>query len=66
MQEDLIDPPEDEVWGETLYGEEILVGEEGIRETIDGDYIKPDEFERYAFDSSIAVDTEGYRNDYTE
>lgn len=31
--EQQIDPPEDEVWGYTLYGEEILVGEAGIRET---------------------------------
>ncbi|WP_172600963.1 helix-turn-helix domain-containing protein [Leuconostoc carnosum] len=50
--EQQIDPPEDEIWGYTLYGEEILVGETDIRETIDGEYMKPDEFERYAYDTS--------------
>ncbi|WP_419154479.1 hypothetical protein [Weissella bombi] len=63
MPEDLIDPPEEQVWGYTLYGEEILVGETGIRRTIDGEYIKPDEFDRYAYDSSTPVDTEEYRHE---
>ena len=59
-----IDPPEDEVWGYTLYGEEILVGETDIRETIDGEYMKPDEFERYAYDTSTPVDTYEPRNNF--
>lgn len=62
--EQQIDPPEDEVWGYTLYGEEILVGETDIRETIDGEYMKPDEFERYAYDTSTPVDTEAHRNEF--
>ncbi|SCC12786.1 hypothetical protein [Weissella bombi] len=63
MPNDLIDPPDDEIWGETIYGEEIMVGETGIRETIDGEYIKPDERERYADDSTTPVDTEEPRNE---
>lgn len=62
--EQQIDPPEDEIWGYTLYGEEILVGETDIRETIDGEYMKPDEFERYAYDTSTPVDTEAHRNEF--
>lgn len=62
--EQQIDPPEDEIWGYTLYGEEILVGETDIRETIDGEYMKPDEFERYAYDTSTPVDTEAHRNNF--
>jgi transcriptional regulator with XRE-family HTH domain len=62
--EQQIDPPEDEIWGHTLYGEEILVGETDIRETIDGEYMKPDEFERYAYDTSTPVDTEAHRNEF--
>ena len=62
--EQQIDPPEDDIWGYTLYGEEILVGETDIRETIDGEYMKPDEFERYAYDTSTPVDTEAHRNEF--
>lgn len=62
--EQQIDPPEDEIWGYTLYGEVILVGETDIRETIDGEYMKPDEFARYAYDTSTPVDTEAHRNEF--
>lgn len=65
MPKDWIDPPEDEIWGYTIYGEEIQVGELDIRETVDG-YLKPEEFDRYMMDNSTKVDTEERLNDYTE
>ena len=62
MPNDWIDPPDDEIWGETIYGEEILFGETDIVEVIDG-YLKPDEFDRYINDNSTPVDTEERNND---
>ncbi|MFH7308599.1 hypothetical protein [Weissella paramesenteroides] len=58
MPNDLIDPPEDEIWGYTIYDEEIQVGELDIREIEPGRYLKPEEFDRYMIDNSIKVDTE--------
>lgn len=62
MPNDLLDPLDDEIWGETIYGEEIMIGETDIVEVIDG-YLKPDEFDRYINDNSTPVDTEERNND---
>lgn len=47
------DPP---IFGETIYGQTIYQGDEGIVRVSDG-YLMPDEFTDYIIDISNTVDT---------
>ena len=54
------DPP---IFGETIYGQTIYQGDEGIVRVSDG-YLLPDEFTDYIIDISNTVDTN--EGDYFE
>ena len=47
------DPP---IFGETIYGQTIYQGDEGVVRVSDG-YLLPDEFTDYIIDTSNTVDT---------